>query len=257
MGRMLIVSNIDNLFQYEKLANQYNLGFEFNDFFDPKVLIDRSLQDEIISKYKKIHLPEYCTMHGAFMDVLLFSFDDDIRKIARDRMKESMEIARRVGAKAVVFHTNANPFLNFGDYNERMVFFTAEYIEKLLNEYKDINIYLENMFDNSPDILHDISEKLSVYDNYGVCFDYAHASISNTELDEWIESLRKYIKHIHINDNDLINDLHLAVGDGAIDWDIFFDYYKKYFYDCSLLIETTKPENQRKSIEFLKKWKLF
>ena len=75
----------------------------------------------------------------------------------------------------------------------------------------------------------------------------------DTPIEEWIKALRQYIRHIHINDNDLRRDLHLAVGDGRIDWELFCRYYQTYFEECSVLIETTKPDNQRRSLEYLRK----
>jgi sugar phosphate isomerase/epimerase len=112
---------------------------------------------------------------------------------------------------------------------------------------------MENMFDSDPVILQKISEQLCVYSNFGVCLDYAHAHLSDTPIEEWIKALRQYIRHIHINDNDLRRDLHLAVGDGRIDWELFCRYYQTYFEECSVLIETTKPDNQRRSLEYLRK----
>ena len=67
------------------------------------------------------------------------------------------------------------------------------------------------------------------------------------------QSTAANIRHIHINDNDLRRDLHLAVGDGRIDWELFCRYYQTYFEECSVLIETTKPDNQRRSLEYLRK----
>lgn len=251
MGRFLIVTNVDNLQEYKKIAEKYDLGFELNDFCMPEVLADRERQQKIINCYRENGLPQYYTMHGAFMDVLIFSYDDDIRRISEKRMEDSMRIARELGAKAVIFHTNVNPFLAFEMYEQRMIDYTVKFIEKLLIEYQNINIYLENMFDRTPHILSEISKRLSGYRNYGVCFDYAHARISQTPLSEWLEHMGPYIKHVHINDNDLVNDLHLAVGDGCIDWKQFVEYYHRYFEDCTILIETKQPENQVKSLQYL------
>ena len=58
--------------------------------------------------------------------------------MSEERMIQSMEIARRIGAKAVVFHTNANPFLTSEKYIEQMVLATSEFVGKLLDEYRDI-----------------------------------------------------------------------------------------------------------------------
>ena len=251
MGRFLIVAKTDKLQEYKALAQTYNLGFEYNDFYMPDVMDDEELRKKIINRYLKEGVPEYCTMHGAFMDVLVFSYDGAVRRISEERMEMSMNIAGQIGAKGVVFHTNANPFLSSKEYVKRTVDMTADFMAKLLEKYPDINIYLENMFDATPDILQKISEKLNRYVNYGICFDYAHASISDTPIEDWICAIERYIKHVHINDNDLKNDLHLPVGSGNIDWAEFKEYHDTYFSNCTILIETTKPENQKKSIEYL------
>lgn len=252
MGKFLIVSHVDKLQEHSAIAQKYGVGFEFNDFYMPEILLDKKRQQEIIEWYMAEGLPEYCTMHGAFFDVIVYSYDEEIRSISRKRMIQSMNIASKINAKGVVFHTNTNPFLTSEESDRRIIRYTVDFMSEILKRYPDINIYLENMFDGSPDILAKISKKLVTYDNYGVCFDYAHASISTTPMEEWISSLKKYIKHVHINDNDLKNDLHLPVGDGKIDWNAFKVYYDKYFKESTILIETRLPENQIKSLEFIK-----
>ncbi|MCM1236190.1 MAG: hypothetical protein NC489_39405, partial [Ruminococcus flavefaciens] len=59
-------------------------------------------------------------------------------------------------------------------------------------------------------------------------------------------------KHIHINDNDLKQDLHLALGDGQIVWERFQKYYEQYFKDCSILSETAELAFQRRSLDYIK-----
>lgn len=253
MGKFLIVSKQKHLMENSRLAAEYHMGYEYNDFYLPDVLENAALQRQIMDTYKRTEIPEYCTMHGAFLDVMVFSMDPRIREISELRMKQSMEIAKEIGARAVVFHTNVNAFLVENQYKERAVSYTAAYLKKLLQEYAGISIYLENMFDNDPEILREISEELKDFENYGVCLDYAHANISSTPLSVWVERLQPYIRHLHINDNDGISDLHLAVGEGDIDWDRFKEYYELYFTDCTVLIETTSPERQMASVKYLQK----
>ena len=252
MGKFLIVSNIERLQEHLAISKKYGLGFEYNDFYKPEVINNASEKKNIINKYLAADLPDYSTLHGAFFDVIVFSYDEKIREISEKRIIESMEIARKIGAKGVVFHTNANPFLAFMEYENRTIEMTINFFSGLLENYSDINIYIENMFDSNPRILKKISEKLIKYHNYGICFDYAHAMISNTPIIEWINELSSYIKHIHINDNDLKNDLHLSIGEGKINWDEFKKFYLKYFTECTVLIETSLPENQVKSIEYIR-----
>jgi sugar phosphate isomerase/epimerase len=196
-------------------------------------------------------IPEGSTMHGAFYDVAVFSNDSKIRDISMERMKQSMAIAEKLGVKGVVFHTNYNPKLRGEQYDNNVIIRTVECLGQLLEAYPHIDIYLENMFDETPDILAEISEHLKEHDNYDVCLDYAHASISQTPVNVWVEKLAAYVRHIHINDNDLKQDLHLPLGNGQIDWNLFVELYKRCFDDCSVLIETTLPGNQRISLEYL------
>ena len=251
MGKYLIVSKVERLEEHLELAKQYGVAFELNDFFNPAVLEDETRQKQIIEKYLQAGLPEGSTMHGAFLDVTVFSRDPLIREVSQRRMRQSMEIARKLHVKGVVFHTNVNPMLSSREYDMLAIDMTAEYLKTLLTDFSDIEIYLENMFDASPDIVVRISERLKDFSNYGVCFDYAHAVIYGFPVAIWIRQLAPYMKHIHINDNDLNHDLHLALGTGKIIWSQFFDYYDTYFSNCSVLIETTQPEAQRISLEYL------
>lgn len=251
MGQVLIVSREQDIQSYKAIAEEYNVGFEVNDFYNPEVLENEDEMNRLVEFYQREGLPKGSTMHGAFFDIVVFSHDLRIREISELRMEQSMKIAVRIGVKGVVFHTNISPVLSSMEYDQRAIEMTVEYLECLLKRYPDTEIYLENMFDADPDILAAISERLCIYENYGVCFDYAHASISSTPIQTWVEALAPYIKHIHINDNNLKRDQHLALGDGKIDWQQFMEYRKKYFDDCSLVIETTLPENQRRSLKYL------
>ena len=251
MGQVLIVAREQDIQSYKAIAEEYNVGFEVNDFYNPEVLENEDEMNRLVEFYQREGLPKGSTMHGAFFDIVVFSHDLRIREISELRMEQSMKIAVRIGVKGVVFHTNISPVLSSMEYDQRAIEMTVEYLECLLKRYPDTEIYLENMFDADPDILAAISERLCIYENYGVCFDYAHASISSTPIQTWVEALAPYIKHIHINDNNLKRDQHLALGDGKIDWQQFMKYRKKYFDDCSLVIETTLPENQRRSLKYL------
>lgn len=253
MKKLLIIPDRENMHQCMELAEKYNMGFEYNDFYWPDILDDDDKLNEIISDYKQWELPQYTTMHGAFFDVIPFSMDGRIREISQLRIEQSIEAARRIGVKAIVFHTNYNPFLNSESYFNSWIEINIKYWSGVLEKYPDINIYLENMFDTSPDIMVRLSESLCKYHNYGMCFDYAHASLSKVEPEVWARKLSKYIKHVHINDNDGVSDLHQAWGDGCINREVFYDCCSKYFNDATVLIEISKMEDKIKTLEILEK----
>lgn len=253
MDKVLIVSLENDLEKYSKIASEYKVGYEINDFCDPSVLDDSKEVERLISRYMAMGIPEGSTMHGAFFDVILHSRDKEIAAIARKRMKQSMEIARKLGLRAVVFHTNYQSGIPGDFYRENVINKVSEYVEELLREYSDIDIYLENMFEDDCKVLVDISKRLSKYDNYGVCLDYGHVIVYGGNEQYWAEQLRPYIKHIHINDNNLKEDLHLPLGTGQIDWGKFKKHNRCYFNNTKgILVEVTKPEEQRISLDYLR-----
>lgn len=253
MNKFLIIPIFNEIEKSISVAEKYNLGFEFNDFFHPAILSDEKRLNDRIENYNALKLPDFLTSHGDFFDVTIFSEDPEIRRISDLRVRQSIETARKLGAKAVVFHGNHNPFLKGRAYLDHWLKLNEEYWSKILSENPDINIYIENMFDESPYLLAELSERLSSFSNYGICYDYAHAVISKTPVELWTETLAPYVRHLHINDNDLSEDSHLAVGEGKIDWVMFKKALKEKFPDASVLIETSTLERQEKSIEFLLK----
>jgi len=253
VNRFLIIPILSEIEKSLALAEKYNLGFEFNDFFHPAVLSDEKRCSKIINEYKSLSLPDCLTSHGDFFDVTVFSEDHEIRRISDLRIRQSIDVARRLGARGVVFHGNHNPFLKNREYLDRWLELNEKYWSGVISENTDIEFYMENMFDETPDLLAELSERLCRFSNYGICYDYAHASISGTPIEVWTERLSPYVKHIHINDNNLAEDSHWAVGDGKIDWNVFNEALKEKFPDATVLIETSTIERQEKSLEFLLK----
>ena len=252
MKRFLIVSKTDRLDEYMQISKEYNVSFEINDFFDATVLNNPVQLTKKIDAYLKQGIPKHSTMHGAFLDLAIFSTDEKIREISEFRMKQSMEIADKLGLKGVVFHANYNPNIPGDAYKQNLIHASITYLSKLLKQYPHIDIYIENMFETNPDVFKGISEQLKDYPNYGLCLDWAHINVYGNSIETWVNELHPYVKHMHINDNDLTNDLHLPVGNGKINWEQFFKYYNKYFQNCSVLIETTKPTDQKISLDYIK-----
>lgn len=251
MKQLLIIPSRKDIKQSLTIAEEYGVGFEFNDFFDPNVLDNDRLCREITLKYSGLPLPKYCTLHGAFYDVIVFSVDKRIREVSDLRVRQSIEVAEKIGARAVVFHTNYDPFFTWRSYIDGWLDTNEKYWSGILDTYPNMNIYFENMFDKSPDIMAELAERLCRYGNFGICLDYAHAALTPVPHEEWVKKLGKYVRHMHINDNDLTGDLHWAVGKGKIDWNEFYRLYEQYIGSASVLIETSSLENQLISLEKL------
>ena len=254
MKRLLIIPKRDNIEESLRLSKEYNANFEYNDFFLPFVLDDEEKKKEIIDFYKSLDRDRSeDTMHGAFLDVTLHSTDDRIREVSELRVRQSMEIAKELGIRGVIFHTNM--IANFKDavYMKKWVDTNALFYKKLLQEYPGIYVFVENMFDFDPDMLLALAKEMENEPYFGICLDYAHATISKVEAKKWFEVLKPYIKHMHINDNDLKNDLHMALGTGKINYKELKELLESGEIEPSILVEVSKLEDQEASLVYMKK----
>lgn len=253
MGKLYLVPDRTDMARMCSLAEDYGCAFEYNDFYVAKVMDDPEVQDNIIesySRYRGSFMQD--TMHGAFLDVTIHSSDPLIRDASMLRVRQSMEIAARMKLRGVVFHTGRLANFRVASYLEgwrekNVVFFT-----ELARQYPDQQIYMENMFDEAPDVMAGLAEQMRDVKNFGICLDYAHAMLSGRSGEEWVGTLASYIRHIHINDNDLVNDLHLPVGDGRLDFQEFDRLIRKYRIDAPVLVEVNGYEAQKKSLEYIK-----
>ncbi len=253
--KLLMIPDRKDIDSSLAIAKSYNCGFEYNDFFIPNILDDQEKLEEIISLYeKKGDLPDCCTFHGAFLDVTIFSDDSRIYAASDYRVEQSIAIARRLGAKAIVFHTNYVSNFKQKAYRDSWVDKNVTYWTEKLNKYPDIIIYIENMFDDDWELILALGERMKGVERFGICLDYAHACVFGDEhkINDWCEKLGPYIKHVHINDNDFTCDSHDALGTGKIDWEGFKNNYCMYFPDASVLIEMNGLEKIKGSLEFIK-----
>lgn len=241
-----------------ELAKEYGAYFEYNDFFSPDVLEDTEKIEELIIFYKGLDRDRSKdTLHGAFFDVTIHSDDPMIRAVSEHRVHQCMEIADRLGIRGVIFHTNTIPNFRVDYYQKNWVIRNEKFWHQILKEFPRLSVFIENMFDEEPNLLTQLAEKMQDEDRFGVCFDYAHAQVFGYDIDDWMEQLGKYIKHMHINDNNLVADLHQSVGSGQIDWNIFNEKMKEKQIDTTVLVEIKALELQKKSLEYMQDKKIY
>lgn len=234
------------------MAKEYGLCFEYNDFFFPDILEDEAAIEERIQAYSSLERDgSGDTMHGAFFDVTVFSYDPRIREISMLRMRQSMEIAKRLGLRAVIFHGNYLPFLRRESYDAAWLSYTEDAVRSLAKEYPGIGIYLENMFEDSPELLVRLAERLRDVPEFGLCLDYAHALLNSDKIEGWMRAMAPYLRHMHVNDHHFDGDVHLVPGEGMTDWQEFFSLKDRYAPEATVLCEVRGLDATRRSVEFL------
>ena len=258
MNQLYLVPDIQDMEHSVQLAEEYGCAFEYNDFYAPAVLDDPKKQEEIIAHYKKYRSDfSKDTMHGAFLDVTIHSSDARIREVSALRIHQSMEIAKKLGLRGVVFHTGRLAGFRVDYYLTQWKEMNAAFFRELAEKYPEQQIYMENMFDEAPDVLAGLAEEMKEVKNFGVCLDYAHAALTGCTGREWVETLAGHICHVHINDNDLKNDLHQPLGEGQIDWDNFDHLLRGHQVNASVLIEVNGYEAQKKSLTYMRQHEIY
>ena len=254
MTRFYFIPDARNPEATVRFAKEQDAYFEYNDFIFPDMLDDTAGVEERIALYRSLDRDmSKDTMHGAFFDVTVFSYDAKVREISRLRMRQSMEIAKKMGLRGVVFHGNYLPFLKRKQYDANWLSYTEEVLRELAGEYPDTEIYLENMFEDSPELLGVLAERLNDVKNFGICLDYSHALLSSGEGESWFVRLSAFIRHIHVNDHCFDGDVHMVPGEGQTDWKEFFRLKEAYAKDASIHCEVSGLDAARKGIDFLKK----
>ena len=260
MTNLYCIPKPDQLDKFVEFSREYHAGFEYNDFFLPFILDDPGKVQELIDLYLSLDRDRSeDTLHGVFLDICVNSDDPMVYNASDHRIHQSMDIASKLGVKAVIFHTNHIPNFRLKSYREGWLSRNVKYWRSLLAEYPHLQIYLENMFDEEPELLYLLAKELEDEPRFGVCYDLAHAFISHTDLSKWGDALLPFTKHLHINDNDKEEDTHCPVGGGTLPWDIYRSFIDRCPADRkpSVLIEVRGYEDLMASVIYMKEHKLY
>lgn len=189
---------------------------ELQDFVMPDNL-ENSL---LVQDYKEM-LDGYAgevAIHGPYLNLVPTSLDKKVRELAEFRYLQSIDIAGRIGAGRVIIHSYYDPKSGFASYDDMWLKDNISFWSGFLEKVKDcgIKILLENCHDQKPATF---ARLISSINNpyFTTCLDIGHGNcLSPFRPEEWIaENPGCYF---HITDNDGINDSHLLMGQGIIDF---------------------------------------
>ncbi len=260
MGRLYCIPVLQQLEKYEAFSERYQAAFEYNEFFAPGLLDDDAGRERVIQRYMGVGRDRsHDTLHGAFLDVCVNSADERIFRVSDYRIRQCMDIAQRLGCRAVIFHTNYIVNFRLQSYLDSWIDRNEEYWREIIRDYPEQLIYMENMFDDTPGLLGELAERMEDEPHFQVCLDTAHALISGSPLKAWLERLSPYTAHIHINDNDGAQDLHRPVGEGVFPWELYDGWVRSFDQgrEPSVLIEVRTFEDLERSVRYMREHKLY
>ncbi|MCD4784758.1 MAG: sugar phosphate isomerase/epimerase [Candidatus Eremiobacteraeota bacterium] len=192
-------------------------------------------------------------MHGPLFDLSLTSRDSEIANISSRRYEQALYAARSLNIEKIVFHTQYNTQLRLPAYIKSWLNGTAEFFSKVLEKAgnEKITIFIENMFDEDPDLIGKLMETVSS-PRIGVCLDVGHVNVYSVYPPSyWIKKLSPYLKYFHLSDNSGKVDKHLPLGRGTLDFcEIFKTIEEERIYP-EFCIEMYSEKDHWESIEYL------
>ena len=236
--------------QWLEYANKRTLRYEILEF--SSAYLNTMISEEQYDWYASSHIAD--SVHGSFIDNYPVSVDDEIRRLSRDHCMESIRQAKRIGARNVVFHSTALPFVR-GGLEELWARDAVEYYEPLAEE-NDINIFIENFSDVDYDPLRRMMDHVRG-DRLKVCLDIGHANYTRHSIAQWFEALGDTIGYIHISDNDGMWDDHMVLGEGCVEFATADRFYRAKDCNIPLTIEVKTLDELDRSVKYLEKEHLF
>lgn len=231
---------------------------------NPEIGIDSLALDQIsfkeaekaASAFKKNDLT--ITMHGPFLDLNVASPDAEIRTASRKRIYSVLDYIDIFQPSSIVFHGGYDyrryDFVK-EDWFKRSCDFWSEFAQ-MLNK-KGVSLHLENVYETNPFEIKPIVECIWEFGG-GFCFDTGHHfSFGSSDIKSWINVLGKYIKEIHLHDNDGISDLHLPPGMGKINFEPLKDYLVSQEFLPCITLEPHKEEDLWPCLTWMEKNNVF
>lgn len=163
------------------------------------------------------------TVHSPILDMNIASANNRFRNISIRLVMESIEHAAEMGAELVVVHPGMHSPLEYlvprvhWDYNRESLRKIITNAEKL-----GVKVAVENMPGNTPCLLRNASEFQSLIAEglpLHMTLDVGHANTAS-QLKPYLDNMSGRIIHLHLHDNNGLNDDHMVVGKGTVDWNL-------------------------------------
>lgn len=211
-----------NLFQGIEIFYPYQLDDNGKDNYTNAIKeLIKGLDIEVV-----LHLP-----HGGY--------DNDLcrnEEVVIKRFFDAIDYGKMFNVKKYTLHLGSTA----NKTKEEYLNISINNVKRLCEHANDANIMIENMpCDN--EVASTIEEMKYIIEQVNKCnckliYDTGHGHVSYKDIEkekEFLKTLKPYLYHIHISDNDSTRDMHAPIGTGNIDFKDLFsviieDYKELY-----------------------------
>jgi sugar phosphate isomerase/epimerase len=154
--------------------------------------------------------------HAPFNELCPAAIDPLVADVARRRYGQAYRLMAGYGIDRMVVHSGYVPMVYNKEYfTGRSVEFWGEFLR---DKPADFTLLLENVMEDSPDMLRDIVKGVGDR-RMRLCLDVGHAGtiVSELPVAAWIDGVSEFLGHVHIHNNFRQYDDHNPPGEGHID----------------------------------------
>lgn len=232
------------------LLDHYSLGIESIHFSVSDVL-DQGIHS--ISPYVDTLMPYIqqrpLILHGPFFDLSPASFDSQIKAVTFNRFNLAYDIAKKLGAKKLIFHTGFIPQIYYTEgWLQNSILFWKEF---MTDKDHAITICIENVFENEYAPILELLTKVN-HPAFKFCLDVGHVNAySSFSLNTWTKALGHYLSHIHVHNNHGNEDAHLGLENGTLELTLFLKVVHECYPDTTLTLEIYNVDELTHSLDYL------
>ncbi|MFA9422125.1 MAG: sugar phosphate isomerase/epimerase family protein [Sedimentibacter sp.] len=196
------------------VAADYKLGMEIDEFCTASNMDDENFYSLNINVRNKMSVSNKHIFHAPFNELFPAAVDPLALDLAYRRFEQAYKLSYEYGIKRMVVHSGYVPFLYFKSwFLEKSVEFWQKF---MIDKPEDFHIMIENVLEYEPFTLAKIIEQIGDK-RVTACLDVGHANCkSNLNLLEWVETLGPFLGHVHLHNNDMVDDCHWTLGKGLI-----------------------------------------
>lgn len=172
-------------------------------------------QEDIKTFLRKNYGKEIIT-DGCSIDLNPAATEEEIRAVVKKHVRQSIEFAKAIGSRQVVFLSTYLPMIGVASYEEAFVKHSVTFWKEILEEEKEITISLCNSFESTPEILIRIKEEVGD-ERFTLAMDLGHAFVyGSIPLDKFYKKMEPYADVVYIHSNNKQGDEHLNLWQGKL-----------------------------------------